>query len=166
MIFLNLFGYYTEFYPLFKKPNNPFHSNSNSNNEPIKLKEQFQENSNPILDTLIKDFHHNNKPISCIGYGAMILFQAFEKNVWVFNKYNLTGISINEECREVYFPNLPFLIEESVRELDGNFVAQNNPNQTFVVVDRNLICGQNDSSLMIALNTFCFMITKQFLYNM
>ena len=95
-----------------------------------------------------------------------MLFHAFEKNEWNFKKFNLTGISINEECREVYFPHLPFLIEESVQELDGCFVAQNNPGQTFMTVDRNLICGQNDSSLMMAINSFCFLITKQFLFNL
>ena len=96
----------------------------------------------------------------------MMLFHAFDKNIWIFNKFNLTGTSINEECREAYFPTLPFLLEESVRELDGNFVAQNNPSQTFVIVDRNIISGQNDVALMMVLNNFCFMITKQFLYNM
>lgn len=94
-----------------------------------------------------------------------MLFHAFEKNDWVFNKFNFTGISTNEECREVFFPNLPFLIEESVRELDGNFFAENDPQRNFVVIDKNIVSGQNDNALLFVLNNFAFMITKQFLYN-
>ena len=139
---------------------------ASNSSESVKLKDLFKENNNLILETLIKDFHNTNKPIAAVGYGILMLFHAFEKNNWIFSKYNLTGISINEECREVYFSNLPFLIEESVRELDGNFVAQSNPNQSFAIVDKNVISGQNDNALLFVLNNFAFMITKQFLYNL
>lgn len=162
MIFLNLLGYYTEFFPLFKKPNNPLQANS----EPINLKDLFKENINPTIETIIKDLHNTNKPLLTLGYGVIMLFHAFEKNEWIFNKFNLTGISINEECREAYFPHLPFLIEESVQELGGYFMSQSNPTQAFVTVDKNLVCGQNDNSLMIGINNFCFLITKQFLFNL
>ena len=63
-MFLNLFGYYTEFFPLLKKTNNVLQPNS----EHIKLKDQFKENINPIIETIIKDLHNTNKPILTIGY--------------------------------------------------------------------------------------------------
>lgn len=133
--------------------------------ETTKLKEQFIENINRTVADLINDFFTANKPIATIGSGILMLFHAFNKDIWLFNKFNLTGISISEECRDTHFSHLPFLIEESVRELNGNFVYQNNSNQSFVTVDKNVICGQNDSALMMVINNFCFLINKGFLYN-
>lgn len=107
----------------------------------------------------------NNKPIACIGYGLIPLFQIFEKEEWCFKKFNMTGISINEECREIYFSVLPFLIEESVREMEGYFCSEENINQQFVIVDKNLITGQNDTSLLCVINQLAFLISKSSLFN-
>lgn len=52
---------------------------------------------------LIKDFVRDCKPIVSVGYGILPLLQIFEKNVWLFKKYNITGIPIVEECKELYF---------------------------------------------------------------
>lgn len=155
-------GYYSEFYPNFKKQGNSLQTNFT---DVVKLKDQFKENVNSLLSDLINEFFRVDKPIATIGYGTLMLFHAFNKDAWLFNKYNLTGMPISEECREVHFLHLPFLIEESVRELNGNFISEKNLNQSFVTIDKHLICGQNDSSLMIVLNNFCFFINKGFLYN-
>ena len=71
--------------------------------------------------------------IGAIGYGTICLLRSFEKNKWLFRDKNITGIPIVEECKEDYFVNLKFILEENIRELGGQFVFRNNDNQNFLI---------------------------------
>jgi len=46
---------------------------------------------------------------------------------------------ILEECKELYFYQLPFTIEEMVRNVEANFVYSVDINKPFVMIDNNLI---------------------------
>lgn len=147
ILFLNLFGYYSEFY------------SAKKTNEVVEIKEYLQKNENKAFTGLIREFCQLKRPIGFIGYGVIPLFQVFNGGEWRFREFNLTSIPISQEFREIYFSSLPFLIEETVRELEGNFVYSEKSNE-IAMVDQNLVSGQNDEALMSVVMLFISLIKR------
>jgi putative intracellular protease/amidase len=148
----NLLGFYNEFFEDLSQENSPEKDR----------KELLKELTNETTLSFFKEIINTGKPIGCIGYGIVSLFQALEskEGIWLFKKFNVTGIPILAECRESHFPHLPFIVEETVRFLKGTFIVSQDVVNDFMIVDRNLITAQNDSSLINVLKNMAHLITK------
>ncbi len=148
----NLLGFYNEFFEDLSQENSPEKDR----------KELLKELSNETTVNFFKEMINFGKPIGCVGYGLVSLFQALDSKdgPWLFKKFNLTGVPILAECRESYFPSLPFIVEETARFLRGTFIVSQDVVNDFMIVDRNLITAQNDSSLTNVLKNMAHLISK------
>lgn len=150
ILFLNLLNYYVDFFEDIKK-------------EPENLAfkaEILVSKQDSILGRVINFFHGKAKPIGCVGYGTLCLLRSFEKNKWIFKDRHVTGIPIFEECKEEYFADLKFILEENVRELGGKFISSKNIDAPFVVLDGRLATAQNDSSMSLLVKNLALLITQ------
>jgi len=68
-------------------------------------------------------------------------------------------ISNAEQVRFPYFCKLPLVIEDFIKDNSGRFSASA-PDSIHVVVDRNLVTGQNDSSALLAVHSLVWLISN------
>ncbi|KAF8320729.1 class I glutamine amidotransferase-like protein [Clavulina sp. PMI_390] len=100
----------------------------------------------PINAKLLETAVAENKIISavCHGTGAMVLARVDGKAV--FAGKEVTGFSNTEEAEVGRAHDIPFLLEDRLVELGGRFTKAAKPWGAHVVVDGNLITGQNPAS--------------------
>eukprot|EP00005_Dracoamoeba_jomungandri_P004433 CAMPEP_0174251292 /NCGR_PEP_ID=MMETSP0439-20130205/1157_1 /TAXON_ID=0 /ORGANISM="Stereomyxa ramosa, Strain Chinc5" /LENGTH=233 /DNA_ID=CAMNT_0015331565 /DNA_START=25 /DNA_END=726 /DNA_ORIENTATION=+ len=109
------------------------------------------------LGNLVKSFISSNKVVCAIGYGVTGLCKAFDDNdKWKFSGWNLTSISNFEVARDPFFSKLPLIVEDYIKDHDGFFNCST-PFSTHVIVDRNLVTGQNDASTSLAVKNFAWL---------
>jgi len=103
------------------------------------------------LHKIIETFVNENKPICAVGYGVAGLFggKAKDKETWVLKDYSLTGPSVYEMALLDNFGELPFVIEDFIKEQDSVYSHSKN-DCMHVVIDRHVITGQNDMSTLSA----------------
>ncbi|MFC4775221.1 type 1 glutamine amidotransferase domain-containing protein [Paenibacillus sp. GCM10023252] len=110
------------------------------------------------LQNLLTDFTKAGKPVAavCHGPAGLVGAQLDVGNPLVEGK-RLTGFT-NEEEQEVGMTEaMPFLLEDKLRSLEAEFVKK--PNwEPHVVVDGNLITGQNPQSSVEAARAFVTLI--------
>lgn len=113
---------------------------------------------NAGLRTIINGFLAEKKPICALGLGVAGLFSATEKdNSWKFCGYSMTAASVFELVRTPYFSTLPIIPEDYIREHGAKY-SSGEVDGLHVVIDRNLITGQNDESVVTAVQNlilFC-----------
>jgi len=98
------------------------------------------------LETFIK----NMTPLCAVGYGVAALSCANSQGAeWAFQDYSLTGPSLYEMTTLSNFADMPFVIEDFVRDGGATF-SSSKPDCMHVVIDRHLITGQNDMSTLSA----------------
>ncbi|MDU2064831.1 MAG: type 1 glutamine amidotransferase domain-containing protein [Sporomusaceae bacterium] len=98
------------------------------------------------LAALLNKFHNSNKIIGAVCHGPAALVSAvLDNGQSLIAGKKVTGFT-NEEERTVQLDHLvPFLLEDKLKELGGTYVSKG-AWQAHVVVDGNLITGQNPQS--------------------
>lgn len=102
--------------------------------------------NNNKLAEIVNHFYINNKIISAICHGIAGLLGAKKTNGDAFVKgKKLTALTNEEEKLSKKHDIVPFLLEDRLKELGANFETAN-PWTSHVIIDDNLITGQNPQS--------------------
>ena len=111
------------------------------------------------LGLLVESFLTANKPICCVGQGVAALCRAGSSadNDWCFAGWNLTATSNFEQARHDWFGELPLIIEDFVKDCGGLY-SSSEEDACHVVVDRNLITGQNPLCTDLAVQNFLWVL--------
>jgi len=96
--------------------------------------------------TLIENFYNHSKPVAfvCHAPGALIKVKAPNGDPLVKGK-NVTGFSDTEEAAVKLTDVVPFLLEDEIKKLGGNY-SKGPDWGSFVLKDGLLITGQNPAS--------------------
>ncbi|MGH2647326.1 MAG: DJ-1/PfpI family protein, partial [Ginsengibacter sp.] len=102
--------------------------------------------NNKKLNRTLEDFYYQNKPIGLVGHGVVTLLslKAIDGAPLIKGK-RLTGFSNNEEELNRLDNKLPFLLESRLTSL-GALYSKGPSFKGYVVVDGNIITGQNSAS--------------------
>ncbi|XP_062512582.1 glutamine amidotransferase-like class 1 domain-containing protein 1 [Corticium candelabrum] len=105
------------------------------------------------LGWIINSFMTEEKCICAVGGGVAGLCSSLSKgngsHVWCFKNVCLTGPSVNEVVSQPDFTELPIIIEDFLKDHEAVYSASQ-PDCVHVVIDRNVITGQNDQSTLSA----------------
>lgn len=97
------------------------------------------------LGRILINMCDGDKPVLSVCHGPAGLFAAQRGDRWPFEGYQLTGFTNEEEQQTGLAEQMPWLLETQLREHGADFQAAT-AWQPHVVVDRNLITGQNPQS--------------------
>jgi putative intracellular protease/amidase len=98
------------------------------------------------LGGIIRRMQTEDKLVVAVCHGPAGLLPALRADgTWVFEGYQLTAFTNEEETAVGLADKLPFLLETRLRELGGDFQA-GRPWIPHVVTDRKLVTGQNPAS--------------------
>lgn len=102
--------------------------------------------SDPVLANILRNFDSTNRIIAAVCHGTAGLIGATtaEGKPLIAGK-KVTGFTNEEEKIAGLDKLVPFAVESKLRELGADFVSTN-PWGDYVVVDGNLITGQNPQS--------------------
>ena len=102
--------------------------------------------TDPLLAKWLKDFAQSEKVIGAVCHGpAALVSTVLDNGQSLVQGKNVTGFS-NVEERAVQLDHLvPFLLEDKLVALGGNYSGKD-AWQEYVVTDGNLITGQNPQS--------------------
>lgn len=96
-----------------------------------------------------------NKPIAAVCHGHCGLLSLRDSNSkWPFAGYHLTSFSHQEELVTSMAGRLPFVLEFELTRLGALYESAPEIWQSHVVVDRNLVTGQNPYSSTAIAETF------------
>lgn len=99
-----------------------------------------------ITAALVNSFYEAGKPVAAVCHGPAALAKAVDKNgSSVVSGKKVTGFTNTEETAVGLEKAVPFLLEDKLKELGGDYSCANDW-QPHVVVDGNLITGQNPAS--------------------
>jgi putative intracellular protease/amidase len=95
------------------------------------------------------------KPVAavCHGHCAMLRMRDAEGK-WPYRGYRMTSFSHDEERMTQLYGKIPFVLEEELRRLGGDYSQAPVIWDSYVVEDRNLITGQNPYSSLLLAETF------------
>lgn len=102
--------------------------------------------SNEESGRLILDFLSNNKPVASVCHGPAALLKAAELNPAVLKGKKVTGFSNAEEKIAMKYNNIPYTLEDRLKELGADYHSATIPFTSNVEVDGLLISGQNPLS--------------------
>lgn len=95
---------------------------------------------------LVTDFLSTGKIVSAVCHAPAALLPATTSDGgWVFDGYQLTGFTDEEETQAGLADKAPWLLESRLKELGARF-ENSDPWSPHVVVDRTLYTGQNPAS--------------------
>lgn len=95
---------------------------------------------------LLEDFHNQNKPIGAVCHGvAALLALQNDKAEFLVKGKQVTGFSNSEETSAGLTGVVPMLLETELRLL-GALYTKGDDYARYVVVDGNIITGQNPAS--------------------
>jgi putative intracellular protease/amidase len=110
--------------------------------------------SNPDIGRLLRLFQPRDKTIAAVCHGPAALLSAGEgpEGIWLFDGYKIASFTEEEEDQTPYGKlGLPWYLENALKSRGAVFDDGDAAWVSYVVVDRNLITGQNpDSSESIA----------------
>lgn len=95
---------------------------------------------------LLLDFFRTNKPIGAICHGPAALLKAAEKEPSILQGREVTAFSNAEEKLVFLNDNIPFKLEDRLRELGAIYHSATIPFTSNVKVSGRLITGQNPAS--------------------
>lgn len=95
---------------------------------------------------LIEEFYAAGKPVAAVCHGPVVLVNTFIGPVPIVSGKRVTGISNNEEDALNMTSALPFLVEDALKQRFGIYSKADEPFGEHVLVDGNLITGQNPAS--------------------
>ncbi len=102
--------------------------------------------SNDKSAKLILDFLSSGKPVACVCHGPAALIKAAELNPSLLKGKRVTGFSNTEEKLAMRFNNIPFTLEDRLKELGADYRTGTVPFTSHTEVDGLLITGQNPLS--------------------
>lgn len=102
---------------------------------------------NKALQTIIKNHYEKNKIVAavCHGVGGLLNVKLQSGNYLIANK-TITGFNWFEECLALRKNNVPFNLEAALKQRTSKYKKALLPMTSKVVVDGNLITGQNPFS--------------------
>jgi putative intracellular protease/amidase len=102
--------------------------------------------NNKKLKQILEDFNHQNKPIGLTGYGVVALISlTMDNGEHLVKARKLTAFSNSEEELAGLNEKAPFLLESRLKSL-GALYSKGPDFASYVVVDGNIITGQNPAS--------------------
>ncbi len=102
---------------------------------------------NETLNNLIRSFYENNKIVSAVCHGVCGLIGVKLSNgEYLIDGKNITGYSWFEEILARRKKQVPFNLEQVLKEKKANYKKGFIPLTSFVIADKNLITGQNPFS--------------------
>ncbi|BFZ16255.1 hypothetical protein BsWGS_19293 [Bradybaena similaris] len=112
--------------------------------------------STPIaLDTV-------DEPICAVGLGVAGLCSARKEDgkSWWLEDFCLTAPSLFEVGYLPEFPMMPLVLEDFIKDYGGKYTASE-PDEVHVVIDRNIITGQNHHSTMAAVQNLILICSQK-----
>ncbi|CAG9325887.1 unnamed protein product [Blepharisma stoltei] len=110
------------------------------------------------LGKILREVYLECKGMLCIGHGIAAAFESKDaKGKWIFDGFNIASVPLIQQWNDEYFPLIPFLIEDKIRELGGNFCSSE-PSQHLIIIDRKLISCQCELSLNLACTSLGYLL--------
>lgn len=95
---------------------------------------------------LILEFLANNKPVAAVCHGSAALLKAAELDSSVLAGKRVTGFSNTEEALAFRADNIPYTLEDGLKNMGGDYRSGLVPFLAHVEVDGLIITGQNPLS--------------------
>lgn len=95
---------------------------------------------------LVIDFIDSGKPVGAICHGPAALLKAAEIQPSILRHKDVTGFSNTEERLTGLYDNIPFKLEDRLKELDAKYHSATVPFTSKIKVSGNLVTGQNPAS--------------------
>ncbi|MGK7389813.1 MAG: type 1 glutamine amidotransferase domain-containing protein [Candidatus Cyclobacteriaceae bacterium M2_1C_046] len=95
---------------------------------------------------LVLDFYRNYKPIAAVCHGPAALLKAAEKIPEIVKDREITAYSNTEEKLSGMSSNIPYTLEDRLKELGGIYDSATVPFTSNVKVTDQVITGQNPAS--------------------
>ncbi len=96
--------------------------------------------------SLIESFWKNKKPVAVVCHSPSVLLHAKDENGnAIVNGKKITGFSNTEEEAVQLTDVVPFLLEDELKKLGGNY-SKKGDWKSYVIEDGQLISGQNPAS--------------------
>lgn len=102
--------------------------------------------SNDLSGKLILDFLSTGKPVALVCHGPAALIRAAEIDSSLLKGKRVTGFSNTEETLAMRSNNIPYQLEDRLKELGADYRNGNVPFLSNIEVDGLLITGQNPMS--------------------
>lgn len=102
--------------------------------------------SNLKSGELIADFLNSNKPVAAVCHGPAALIKAAELDPLILKGRKVTGFSNAEEKLAMRYANIPYHLEDRLKDLEADYSKGIIPFLSHVEVDGLLITGQNPLS--------------------
>jgi putative intracellular protease/amidase len=102
--------------------------------------------ANAISGQLINEFLSKGKPVAAVCHGPAALIKAAESNPSLLKGKRVTGYSNAEETLAMKNDNIPFTLENRLKELGADYQKATVPFIAHTEVDGLLITGQNPLS--------------------
>jgi putative intracellular protease/amidase len=99
----------------------------------------------PVSIKLIEDFYNSGKPVAAVCHAPGVLRHVKYKGEPLVKGKRVTGFTNSEEEAVGLTKVVPFLVEDELRRLGGNFEKVADW-QSFAIIDGRLITGQNPAS--------------------
>ncbi|WP_077623538.1 type 1 glutamine amidotransferase domain-containing protein [Sediminibacillus massiliensis] len=110
--------------------------------------------NNSAMQTILKEFAENNKPIGAVCHGpAGFVNVTLSNGRKLVDGRRVTAFTNDEEQQMNLMDQLPFKLESSLRGEGAEF-TKGESFSDYVVTDGNLITGQNPQSSITAANEF------------
>ena len=95
---------------------------------------------------LILDFYRKNKPVAAVCHGPAALIKAAELQPGFLQGKKITSFTNTEETMAMRSNNIPYKLQDKLKELGAEFHSAAAPYLSHVEVDGKLITGQNPLS--------------------
>ncbi len=102
--------------------------------------------SNDLSGKLILDFLSNGKPVASVCHGPAALIKAAELDPSILKDKRVTGFSNTEEKLALRSNNIPYTLEDRLKELGAEYHTGTIPFISHTEIDGLLITGQNPLS--------------------
>jgi putative intracellular protease/amidase len=95
---------------------------------------------------LLLDFHKQEKAIGAVCHGPAAFLLAAEKDPHFLPGYELTAFSNTEEKLVGLYTDIPFKLEDRLKELGAKYEKASIPFMSKIIVSGKIVTGQNPAS--------------------
>lgn len=118
---------------------------------------------NPLVKKFIKDVYENEKIIGAVCHGPTALLNVIlsdGSNLLEGKKINSFTKAEEEEDNHILGDVIPFMLDEELIK-QGAIFSHTEPFESYVVIDRNIVTGQNPASASnVALSMINLLLTE------
>lgn len=101
---------------------------------------------NPDSIALIESFYDTGKPVAAVCHAPAVLHRVTYKGAPIVQGKRVTGFANSEEEAVQLTTIVPFLVEDELKRLGGQYEKAPKDWESFVITDGRLITGQNPAS--------------------